>query len=101
MAKYDEQVARALAGAHNTARGARPAPDFVRVGAGLGSAFVWGRLGLAGALRAPRGRDPRARRRRPPGRRPPARSPRRALAELERGDVVAAAGPFLVLRDVD
>jgi hypothetical protein len=51
MAKYDEQVARALAGAHNTARVARGAPDFVRVGAGLGSAFVWALLDLADAIR--------------------------------------------------
>jgi hypothetical protein len=52
MAKYDEQVARALAGAHNTARVARATPDFVRVGAGLGSAFVWALLDLADAIRA-------------------------------------------------
>ena len=51
MAKYDEQVARALAGAHNTARVARATPDFVRVGAGLGSAFVWALLDLADAIR--------------------------------------------------
>jgi hypothetical protein len=51
MAKYDEQVARALAGAHNTARVARAAPDYVRVGAGLGSAFVWALLDLADAIR--------------------------------------------------
>jgi len=52
MAKYDEQVARALAGAHNTARVAHSAPDYVRVGAGLGSAFVWALLDLADAIRA-------------------------------------------------
>ncbi|HEY0630749.1 MAG TPA: hypothetical protein VGC98_01740 [Thermoleophilaceae bacterium] len=52
MAKYDEQVARALAGAHNTARVARAGPDYVRVGAGLGSAFVWALLDLADAIRA-------------------------------------------------
>jgi hypothetical protein len=51
VAKYDEQVARALAGAHNTARVARAAPDYVRVGAGLGSAFVWALLDLADAIR--------------------------------------------------
>ena len=51
MAKYDEQVARALAGAHNTARVARSGPDYVRVGAGLGSAFVWALLDLADAIR--------------------------------------------------
>jgi hypothetical protein len=57
MAKYDEQVARALAGAHNTARVARGTPDYVRVGAGIGSAFVWALLDLADAIRAnaPRG----------------------------------------------
>ena len=52
MAKYDEQVARALAGAHNTARVARAGPDYVRVGAGLGSAFVWALLDLADAIRS-------------------------------------------------
>ena len=51
MAKYDEQVARALAGAHNAARVARSGPDYVRVGAGLGSAFVWALLDLADAIR--------------------------------------------------
>jgi hypothetical protein len=51
VAKYDEQVARALAGAHNTARVARGGPDYVRVGAGLGSAFVWALLDLADAIR--------------------------------------------------
>ena len=51
MAKYDEQVARALAGAHNTARVAHGTPDYVRVGAGLGSAFVWALLDLADAIR--------------------------------------------------
>jgi hypothetical protein len=52
MAKYDEQVSRALAGAHNTARVARGTPDYVRVGAGIGSAFVWALLDLADAIRA-------------------------------------------------
>ena len=52
MAKYDEQVSRALAGAHNTARVAHSTPDYVRVGAGLGSAFVWALLDLADAIRA-------------------------------------------------
>jgi hypothetical protein len=51
MAKYDEQVARALAGAHNTARVAHNTPDYVRVAAGLGSAFVWALLDLADAIR--------------------------------------------------
>jgi hypothetical protein len=51
VAKYDEQVARALAGAHNTARVAHGTPDYVRVGAGLGSAFVWALLDLADAIR--------------------------------------------------
>ena len=51
MAKYDEQVARALAGAHNTARVAHGTPDYVRVGAGLASAFVWALLDLADAIR--------------------------------------------------
>ena len=51
MAKYDEQVARALAGAHNAARVAHSSPDYVRVGAGLGSAFVWALLDLADAIR--------------------------------------------------
>ena len=55
MAKYDEQVARALAGAHNTARVAHSTPDYVRVGAGLGSAFVWALLDLADAIRAAAG----------------------------------------------
>jgi hypothetical protein len=54
VAKYDEQVARALQGAHNTARVARGTPDFVRVGAGIGSAFVWALLDLADALRTER-----------------------------------------------
>ena len=52
MAKYDEQVARALACAHNTARVAHGTPDYVRVGAGLGSAFVCALLDLADAIRA-------------------------------------------------
>ena len=52
MARYDEQVARALAGAHNTARVAHGTPDYVRVGAGLGSAFVWALLDLADAIRS-------------------------------------------------
>src|ERR671920_761126 len=51
VAKYDEQVARALQGAHNAARVARSSPDYVRVGAGLGSAFVWALLDLADAIR--------------------------------------------------
>ena len=51
MAKYDEQVARALAGAHNTARVAHGTPDYVRVGAGLASAFVWAMLDLSDAIR--------------------------------------------------
>jgi hypothetical protein len=51
VAKYDEQVARALAGAHNAARVAHSPPDYVRVGAGLGSAFVWALLDLADAIR--------------------------------------------------
>jgi hypothetical protein len=51
VAKYDEQVARALAGAHSTARVARGTPDYVRVGAGIGSAFVWALLDLADAIR--------------------------------------------------
>jgi hypothetical protein len=52
MAKYEEQVSRALAGAHNTARVAHTTPDYVRVGAGIGSAFVWAMLDLADAIRA-------------------------------------------------
>ena len=52
MAKYDEQVARALAGAHNTARVAHSTPDYVRVAAGIGSGFVWALLDLADAIRA-------------------------------------------------
>ena len=51
MAKYEEQVARALAGAHNAARVAHQTPDYVRVGANLGSAFVWALLDLADAIR--------------------------------------------------
>jgi hypothetical protein len=51
VAKYEEQVARALQGAHNAARVARSSPDYVRVGAGLGSAFVWAMLDLADAIR--------------------------------------------------
>ena len=54
MAKYEEQVARALAGAHNAARVAHGTPDYVRVGANLGSAFVWALLDLADAIRAER-----------------------------------------------
>jgi hypothetical protein len=57
VAKYDEQVARALAGAHNTARVAHGTPDYVRVGAGLGSAFVWALLDLADAIRSHGGAD--------------------------------------------
>ena len=52
MARYDEQVARALAGAHNAARVAHSTPDYVRVAAGLGSAFVWALLDLADAIRS-------------------------------------------------
>lgn len=69
MAKYDEQVARALAGAHNTARVAHGTSDYVRVGAGLGSAFVWALLDLADAIRAhgqPQGAQPVERRPAPP-----------------------------------
>lgn len=51
MAKYDEQVARALAGAHNSARVAHTPPDYVRVAAGIGSGFVWALLDLADAIR--------------------------------------------------
>ena len=51
MAKYEEQVARALSGAHNAARVAHQTPDYVRVGANLGSAFVWALLDLADAIR--------------------------------------------------
>jgi hypothetical protein len=51
VAKYDEQVARALAGAHNTARVAHTTPDYVRVAAGIGSGFVWALLDLADAIR--------------------------------------------------
>ena len=54
MARYEEQVARALAGAHNAARVAHGTPDYVRVGANLGSAFVWALLDLADALRVGR-----------------------------------------------
>jgi hypothetical protein len=52
VSRYDEQVARALAGAHNTARVAHGTPDYVRVGAGLASAFVWALLDLSDAIRA-------------------------------------------------
>ena len=52
MGKYDEQVARALSGAHNTARVAHQTPEYVRVAAGLGSAFVWALLDLADAIRS-------------------------------------------------
>jgi hypothetical protein len=58
VAKYDEQVARALQGAHNAARVARSSPDYVRVGAGLGSAFVWALLDLADAIREHGGEPP-------------------------------------------
>jgi hypothetical protein len=51
MARYDEQVARSLAGAHNTARVAKGPPDYVRVGAGIGSAIAWAMLDLADAIR--------------------------------------------------
>lgn len=62
MGKYDEQVARALAGAHNTARVAHQTPEYVRVAAGLGSAFVWALLDLADAIRStgPQGPPPPA-----------------------------------------
>jgi hypothetical protein len=73
VAKYDEQVARALAGAHNTARVAHGTPDYVRVGAGLGSAFVWALLDLADAIRT-HGQTAAARgelERRPPQQPPP------------------------------
>lgn len=69
MAKYDEQVARALAGAHNAARVAHSSPDYVRVGAGLGSAFVWALLDLADAIRT-HGESGMARERLPDGRPP-------------------------------
>jgi len=52
MAKYDEQVSRSLAGAHATARVAKGPPDYVRVGAGIGSAIAWAMLDLADAIRA-------------------------------------------------
>lgn len=71
MAKYDEQVARALAGAHNTARVARSSPDYVRVGAGLGSAFVWALLDLADAIRTVGGAEAAPSGERMPDRRPP------------------------------
>ena len=58
MAKYDEQVARSLAGAHATARVAKGPPDFVRVGAGIGSAIAWAMLDLADAIRAHGGAPP-------------------------------------------
>jgi hypothetical protein len=51
MARYDEQVSRSLAGAHATARVAKGPPDYVRVGAGLGSALAWALLDLADAIR--------------------------------------------------
>jgi hypothetical protein len=71
VAKYDEQVARALAGAHNTARVARAEPDYVRVAAGLGSAFVWALLDLADAIReSGRGGPPAPSGERLPERRP-------------------------------
>jgi hypothetical protein len=54
VARYEEQVARALAGAHNAARVAHGTPDYVRVGANLGSAFVWALLDLADAIRGGR-----------------------------------------------
>ena len=60
MGKYDEQVARALAGAHNTARVAHQTPEYVRVAAGLGSAFVWALLDLADAIRESGRRPPPA-----------------------------------------
>ena len=54
MARYDEQVSRSLAGAHATARVAKGPPDYVRVGAGLGSALAWALLDLADAIRTTR-----------------------------------------------
>jgi hypothetical protein len=60
VAKYEEQVARALAGAHNTARVAHQTPEYVRVAAGLGSAFVWALLDLADAIRSTGGPPPPA-----------------------------------------
>jgi hypothetical protein len=60
VGKYDEQVARALAGAHNTARVAHQTPEYVRVAAGLGSAFVWALLDLADAIRSTGGPPPPA-----------------------------------------
>ena len=73
MAKYDEQVARSLAGAHATARVAKGPPDFVRVGAGIGSAIAWAMLDLADAIRthggagtSPAGRPETLPERRPP-----------------------------------
>jgi hypothetical protein len=72
VARYDEQVARALAGAHNTARVAHGTPDYVRVGAGLASAFVWALLDLADAIRVHGGAPVQAQ---PPERMPPAGPP--------------------------
>jgi hypothetical protein len=69
VAKYDEQVARALAGAHNTARVAHTTPDYVRVAAGIGSGFVWALLDLADAIRA-HGGGPQGSGERLPERRP-------------------------------
>ena len=52
MERIIESVREAYAGdAPMTARVARSAPDYVRVGAGLGSAFVWALLDLADAIR--------------------------------------------------
>ena len=76
MARYDEQVARALAGAHNTARVAHGTPDYVRVGAGLASAFVWALLDLADAIRDHGNAAPGAQVvAQPPERRPPGVDP--------------------------
>jgi hypothetical protein len=71
MAKFDEQVARSLAGAHATARVAKGPPDFVRVGAGIGSAIAWAMLDLADAIRAHGGVEPPRSPETLPERRPP------------------------------
>jgi hypothetical protein len=75
VAKYDEQVARALAGAHNTARVAHGTPDYVRVGAGLASAFVWALLDLADAIRDHGNASAAQAVAHPPERRPPGSDP--------------------------
>lgn len=58
MGKYDEQVAKTLAGAHNTAPVAHQTPEYVRVAAGLGSAFVWVMPRPADAIRSHGGPPP-------------------------------------------